>query len=330
MTVKRIVAFALILVMLASLSPLMVVAAPTIPTLPAIGSVPASIQIIVNGQTLVTDVAPQLVNGRTMLPLRAVAEAIGISIDWNASEQSVHFSINSENDSYEYVLRINDQNVTRIYRSAQGVGQDTITIDAPPILVGGRTLVPLRFIAETANAQVNWDQTTRTVTVNTSAATSPTTITPTVPPTQLANLSIDPTILTWLYKYPSEIEAVLGQYTEYEWVGGWLFLYGDFWFAFDDPEIDRAPGGRTAVVWASLSDLVKGISGNVSRADLNALFNQQGEYTSVNDMEYNELFFYGQLTYIIEHDSLRLQIDIDAHANQARNDTAIYIRLIPT
>ena len=60
---------------------------------------------------------------------------------------------------------VNDRNVTvNSYNGNTGeVGGKVVTIDAPPVIVNGRTLVPLRFIAEIIGFEVQWDSETRTV-----------------------------------------------------------------------------------------------------------------------------------------------------------------------
>jgi len=125
----------------------------------------SNISVIVGGRAITMDVAPQLINGRVMVPLRAIADAIGpsISVDWDASSQSVHLTVPDGNVYNEYTLRINDRNVIYTFTNSQGSVNSLITIDSPPVIVNGRTLVPLRFIAEAAFCEVNWDESTRTV-----------------------------------------------------------------------------------------------------------------------------------------------------------------------
>ncbi len=113
------------------------------------------ITVIVDGKTVSFDQPPVLHNGRTMVPLRAIFEAINATVDWYANTQTaigkkgndtVHISIGSDmllkNGKVKY-------------------------LDVPAMLPGGRTLVPARAIAESFDCDVKWDGTTKTVTITT-------------------------------------------------------------------------------------------------------------------------------------------------------------------
>lgn len=120
------------------------------------GSPPATdaISILLRGQPLVTDVAPIIVNGRTLLPLRSVLEALGASIDWNQTTRTV----TATKEGIRVILVIDSVTAT--------VNDVKQTLDTPPQIVNGRTLVPLRFLAETFGATVLWNQNTRVITID--------------------------------------------------------------------------------------------------------------------------------------------------------------------
>jgi len=121
---------------------------------PAPAPAPAQdIKVIVNGVTLTFDQPPVIENGRTLVPLRAIFEALGATVDWNQSTQTV----TAVKDDITISLTIGSSILTRN-------GQN-ITLDVPAQLVGGRTLVPARAVAESFGAEVGWDQPTRTVTI---------------------------------------------------------------------------------------------------------------------------------------------------------------------
>jgi uncharacterized protein YkwD len=103
------------------------------------------IRVVVNNVTLTTDVAPIIEAGRTLVPVRAVLEALGATVQWRSDGV-----INITKNSRQILLRIND-------RVALINGQQVI-LDVPARLVTGRTLVPLRFISEAVGATVNWHQ----------------------------------------------------------------------------------------------------------------------------------------------------------------------------
>ncbi len=98
--------------------------------------------------------SPAIVNGRTFVPIKAIIEQLGGTVDWNAADQTVTVTLNNES----IVLHIGDTNAT-----VNGVAK---TLDAAPyISATNRTMLPVRFIAENFGHQVNWDGKTRTVTI---------------------------------------------------------------------------------------------------------------------------------------------------------------------
>lgn len=102
------------------------------------------------------DVAPYLKNGRTYLPVRYVAEALGVASDnilWDAASQTV-------------TLLKGDKVVQlKIGSKAMLVNGATINMDAAAEITSGRTMLPFRFIAQALGASVTWDEATRTVTL---------------------------------------------------------------------------------------------------------------------------------------------------------------------
>jgi hypothetical protein len=103
------------------------------------------IQVNINGSPLQMDVPPVIVNGRAMVPLRAIFNALGATVQWNPADQSITATKGST------TINLQIGSTTALYNGAQ------ITLDAAPQIVGGRTLVPVRFIGEALGAQVSWD-----------------------------------------------------------------------------------------------------------------------------------------------------------------------------
>lgn len=125
-------------------------------TLGSMGPVQAStpIRVLLNGQVLVTDVAPVIQSGRTLVPFRAIFEGLGAEVDWDPATNLV-----SGYRGARFVL------LTPGSRLAYLSGNAT-NLDVGPVIINGRTMVPLRFVAEALGAQVGWNQATATVTVN--------------------------------------------------------------------------------------------------------------------------------------------------------------------
>jgi hypothetical protein len=118
-----------------------------------------------NGQTLGFDVPPIIDNGRVMVPMRAIFEALGAQVTWDATSGSVYASSGSN----EIKLEIGGQAF---------INGTPATLDVPAEIVDGRTLVPLRFVSEAMGATVNWDDATQTVTIITTSSEPPTPSTP--------------------------------------------------------------------------------------------------------------------------------------------------------
>jgi hypothetical protein len=96
---------------------------------------------------------PITVQGRTLVPIRAIIEAMGGTIAWNGTEQKVTLNLNGK--SIE--LWIGSKNT-----KVNGVNKIT---DVAPQIIGGRTMLPLRFVTENFGCNVDWDGVTQKVTI---------------------------------------------------------------------------------------------------------------------------------------------------------------------
>jgi hypothetical protein len=112
-------------------------------------------RVMLNGQPLATSVAPLVRNGRTLVPMRDIFEALGASVVWNPSTQEIR----AQKDATRIWLQIGN-------RTAR-VGQDQKWLEEAPMLYSGSTLVPLRFVSEALGANVGWDGATRVVSIMT-------------------------------------------------------------------------------------------------------------------------------------------------------------------
>ncbi len=97
---------------------------------------------------------PLIRDGRTILPIRAVVEALGCSITWKGDERKV--TIVGRGTVIE--MWVDSLNMV--------VNGAAVTNDVPPIIIADRTYVPVRFVVENLNCDIDWDQTTRTVTIS--------------------------------------------------------------------------------------------------------------------------------------------------------------------
>ena len=110
---------------------------------------------MINGEYINFDVEPQLVNGRTMVPFRAIFEAMGATVSWD--QDLWQASGEKAGKSVKMVIDSNEVKVTN-----NGV-EETIQIDQAPILIDGRTMVPVRFVAQAFDKIVSWDNDEKTV-----------------------------------------------------------------------------------------------------------------------------------------------------------------------
>src|SRR5664280_858043 len=111
----------------------------------------------VDGKPTFLEAAPIILNSRTLLPIRAIVEATGGTIAWNASTQKVTIVQNDKT----LVLWIN-RNVATLNGQSVNIDSDHKVV---PIIMSARTLLPLRFVAETLAMDVQWNAVTRMVTI---------------------------------------------------------------------------------------------------------------------------------------------------------------------
>jgi len=103
------------------------------------------IHVVYNGKRISFDVNPAVIDGRTMVPLRAIFETMGASVDWDANTQIVTAARGGTTIS----LAIGS-NTLYVNGTAK-------TLDVPAQAIGGRTMVPARAIAESFGADVTWN-----------------------------------------------------------------------------------------------------------------------------------------------------------------------------
>jgi fibronectin type 3 domain-containing protein len=96
--------------------------------------------------------------GRTVVPIRAIVEALGGTISWNGKERKV--TINFNGTVIELWI---DNPKAKVNGETQWI--DPNNHDVKPIIINDRTMLPLRFVAENLGCKVDWDGTTRTITI---------------------------------------------------------------------------------------------------------------------------------------------------------------------
>ncbi len=111
------------------------------------------IAVKLDGKWLEFDVPPVLLNDRTMVPMRAIFEALGAEVSWDDTTQTA----TGVREGVTVSVTI-DSTVAKVDSAEK-------TLDQPPVLKDSRTLVPLRFISEAFGAEVAWDDANQIVTI---------------------------------------------------------------------------------------------------------------------------------------------------------------------
>lgn len=115
-----------------------------------------NVKIIIDGKTGTYEDVPVVVNGSTMLPLRALLVNLGVQNDnehiiWNGDEKSVTII----KDAKKIVLQINNKTAY--------VDDSPVTLVASPILYKNKSYIPARFVAQSLGKTVIWDGSTSAV-----------------------------------------------------------------------------------------------------------------------------------------------------------------------
>lgn len=113
------------------------------------------IRVQLDGKVLTFDQPPVNINGRVLVPFRAIFEAFGAEVTWEGTLREVTGFLGDR----EVWLKIGDINAR-----VQG---SPVVLDVPARIENGRTLVPVRFISEGLNAQVEWKQKEQLVVITT-------------------------------------------------------------------------------------------------------------------------------------------------------------------
>ncbi len=128
-----------------------------------ITAVPASaanIKVFVdNSEVSFTDQTPEIVDGRTLVPVRAVFEKAGASVEWDAETSTATL----KKDDYTVSIKLGEAYLTK--------NSVPTAIDVPACMLNDRLSIPVRAIAEAMDFGVSWNTTKNSVLINTSGKT---------------------------------------------------------------------------------------------------------------------------------------------------------------
>ncbi len=131
---KKTSAFLLVLMLVLTLMPFA----------PNVMAAEKPITVMLLGNKLSFDTDPVIINDRTMVPMRAVFEGLGMTVSWD----DITRRVTATGGGKEIVLTVGSENAL--------VNGEGVDLDSPPIIIEGRTLVPLRFIGEASGLRVFW------------------------------------------------------------------------------------------------------------------------------------------------------------------------------
>ena len=115
------------------------------------------ISVLLDGLDVAFDVTPIIQNGRTLVPFRAIAEALNVAVNWESDTQTITA------DDGKTLISLQVDNETA-YRN-----NIPITLDVAPKIQNDRTLIPLRFFSEVYNCQVSWDDSAKIINITSPA-----------------------------------------------------------------------------------------------------------------------------------------------------------------
>ncbi len=122
------------------------------------------ISVTLDGMEIAFDVQPQIIDGRTVVPLRKIFEEIGALVKWDGETQTVSARKNSKT----ITMTIGSADMQIDKGKIDDAGNpivETVTLDVPAQVIDSRTLVPARAISEAFGLNVEWDEKTETVVI---------------------------------------------------------------------------------------------------------------------------------------------------------------------
>lgn len=113
----------------------------------------SNISVTLNDQEIEFDQPPIIIDDRTLVPLRAVFEAMDCNVEWNGSNQEIN-------------VYHDDEQIIQMHIGSNTMWTNVnpdIYLDVPPQIISGRTLVPIRAVSESIGAKVFWHGESKTV-----------------------------------------------------------------------------------------------------------------------------------------------------------------------
>jgi len=107
----------------------------------------------VDGKSTTLEQGAVIKNGRTLVPLRFITEAMGATVAWDAATRTANITL------------ADNKIALTIDKATAKVNDYDVALDAPATIINGKTVVPVRFVAESMGATTAWNATLKKVTV---------------------------------------------------------------------------------------------------------------------------------------------------------------------
>lgn len=115
-----------------------------------------NINVLINGDAVAfSDQGPLMMSNRVMVPLRGVFEKLNATVNWDPQTDKI--------------TAVRNGKTVTLYvgKTTAMIGDQEYTLDQPATVINGRAVVPLRFLAESLGAEVDWRSMDSTVTITT-------------------------------------------------------------------------------------------------------------------------------------------------------------------
>lgn len=119
------------------------------------------VTVTIDGEILETPIPAQIVNGRTMLPMRSVFEKLGAVVTWIDADKLIF----ATKGNTFITLKIGAPQMA--VQTTESVESTVVELDTAPFIEDSYTLVPVRAVAESLKANVEWEDETKTVIITT-------------------------------------------------------------------------------------------------------------------------------------------------------------------
>lgn len=115
------------------------------------------VSIMLDGYPLPFPVEPVVMSGTTMVPFRAISEALGISVEWNQGQKKITATKTDEAGTKVVTLTLGSKNAS--------VNGEVVKLAIAPQTIRNNTMIPLSFFSQQFGAGVAWNQATKTVSI---------------------------------------------------------------------------------------------------------------------------------------------------------------------